>query len=100
MFASSKVSGSVWGRITDYVFGRSSLIGIDSLMLLTISGYATWSGMNDFIIGVSQSPGAAQGREIIGGLSVTNNMLVIAIVVALTFLMWLALRESFAAKRE
>lgn len=99
MFASSKVSGSVWGRIADYIFGRNSLIGIASLMLLTISGYATWSGMNDFIIGVSQSPGAAQGREIIGGLSVTNNMLVIAIVVALTFLMWLALRESFAAKR-
>lgn len=90
---------SVWGRIADYLFGRNSLIGIASLMLLAISGYATWSGMNDFIVGVSQSPVAARGREIVGGLSITNSMLVIAIVVALTFLMWLALRETFAAKR-
>ncbi|MEL7049226.1 MAG: hypothetical protein AAFO75_09760, partial [Pseudomonadota bacterium] len=58
----------------------------------------TWSGMNDFIVGVSQSPAAA-GRELPGGLSVTNEALVIAIVVALTFLMWLALRESFGAGR-
>ncbi|MBU2580866.1 MAG: hypothetical protein KJ622_03985 [Alphaproteobacteria bacterium] len=85
-------------RIVDYVFGRNALIGWASLMLLAISGYATWSGMNDFIVGVSQSP-AAQGRDIPGGLSVTNEALVIAIVVALTFLMWLALRETFAAKR-
>lgn len=85
-------------RIVDYVFGRNALIGWASLMLLAISGYATWSGMNDFIVGVSQSP-AAHGRELPGGLSVTNSALVIAIVVALTFLMWLALRETFAAKR-
>lgn len=85
-------------RVIDYIFGRNTLIGLASLMLLAISGYATWSGMNDFIVGVSQSP-AAQGREIPGGLSVTNEVLVIAIVVALTFLMWLALRETFAAKR-
>ena len=98
--ADSRTTGiSVWGRIADYLFGRNSLIGIASLMLLVISGYATWSGMNDFIVGVSQSPAAARGREIVGGLSVTNSMLVIAIVIALTFLMWLALRESFAAKR-
>ncbi|MGI9423158.1 MAG: hypothetical protein ACR2PA_08190 [Hyphomicrobiaceae bacterium] len=82
------------GRVIAYIFGRNTLIGIASLMLLTISGYATWSGMNDFIIGVSTSP-ASQGREIVGGLSVSNELLVIAIVVALTFLMWLALRESF-----
>jgi len=82
----------------DYTFGRNALIGWASLMLLAISGYATWSGMNDFIVGVSQSP-AAQGREIPGGLSVTNEALVIAIVVALTFLMWLALRETFGEKR-
>jgi hypothetical protein len=84
-------------RVIDYIFGRNALIGWASLMLLAISGYATWSGMNDFIVGVSQSP--AQGREIAGGLSVTNEALVIAIVVALTFLMWLALRETFATKR-
>ncbi len=84
-------------RVIDYIFGRNTLIGLASLMLLAISGYATWSGMNDFIVGVSQSP--TQGREIAGGLSVTNGALVIAIVIALTFLMWLALRETFAAKR-
>jgi hypothetical protein len=68
-------------------------------MLLVISGYATWSGMADFIIGVSTSPAAAHGREIVGGLPVSNEIVVIAIVVALTFLMWLALRETFGYKR-
>ena len=87
-----------WGRVADYMFGRNTLIGIASLMLLVISGYATWSGMHDFIVGVATSP-ANQGRELPGGLSVTNDMLVIAIVVALTFLMWLALRETFGAGR-
>lgn len=86
------------GRVIDYLFGRNSLIGLASLMLLAISGYATWSGMNDFIVGVSTSP-ASQGREIAPGLSVSNSFLVVAIVVALTFLMWLALRESFAYGR-
>lgn len=90
---------SVWGRIADYMFGRNSLIGIASLMLLVISGYATWSGMSDFIIGVSTSPAASHGREIVHGLSVSNDILVIAVVVALTFLMWLALRETFGYKR-
>lgn len=90
---------SLIGRVIDYLFGRNTLIGLASLMLLVISGYATWSGMNDFIVGVSTSPAAAQGREIVGGLSVSNSLLVIAIVVALTFLMWLALRESFAYGR-
>lgn len=92
---------SIWpglGRVIDYSFGRNALIGMASLMLLVISGYATWSGMNDFIVGVSTSPGV-QGREIVGGLSVSNELLVIAIVVALTFLMWLALRETFATGR-
>ena len=92
-------SQSRLSHFIDYVFGRNMLIGLASLMLLVISGYATWSGMSDFIVGVSQSP-AAQGREIPGGLSVTNEALVIAIVVALTFLMWLALRETFGAGRE
>ncbi len=84
------------GATIDYLFGRNSLIGIASLMLLAISTYATWSGMNDFIIGVSQGN---KSREIAGGLTVTNAMLVIAIVVTLSFLMWLALRESFGAGR-
>jgi hypothetical protein len=87
-----------WGRVADYMFGRNTLIGLASLMLLLISGYATWSGMSDFIIGASTST-ATQSREIPGGLSVSNHFLVIAIVVALTFLMWLALRETFGAHR-
>src|SRR5581483_7632650 len=33
------------------------------------------------------------------GMSVSNDVLVIAVVVALTFLMWLMLRETFGAKR-
>ena len=85
------------GRATDYMFGRNTLIGAASLMLLAISGYATWSGMSDFIVGVSQS--GSRGREIVGGLSVTNEALVITIVIALTFLMWLSLRESFGRDR-
>ncbi len=86
------------GRFIDYVVGRNALIGVASLMLLCISGFATWSGMTDFIIGVSTSPGST-ARETPLGLSVTNEFLVIAIVVTLTFLMWLALRETFAASR-
>ncbi len=89
-------SYSGWNRVVDYMLGRNAMIGLASLMLLVISGYATWSGMSDFIVGVQS--GASSGRDI-GGLSVTNDMLVIAIVVALTFLMWLALRETFGAQR-
>ena len=89
---------SQFGRVIDYRFGRNALIGVASFMLLAISGYATWSGMNDFIVGATQSP-ANQTRDVPGGLSVSNEFLVIAIVVALTFLMWLALRETFGAKR-
>lgn len=90
---------SRFGRVVDYIFGRNTLIGLASLMLLLISTYSTWSGMADFIVGVSQSPAAGQGREIVGGLSVSSEMLVIAVVVALSFLMWLALRESFGVGR-
>jgi len=77
----------------DYLFGRDALIGVASLMLLVISGYATWSGMSDFIIGVSSA--GVGGREIIGGYSVTNEALVVAIVATLTLLMWMCLRETF-----
>ncbi len=87
---------AIIGRIIDYLFGRNTLIGLASLMLLLLSGYATWSGMNDFIVGVSTSPVAEQGA---GALSISNSILVIAIVVALTFLMWLSLRETFAYGR-
>jgi hypothetical protein len=85
-----------WSRAVDYMFGRNTLIGLASLMLLVISGYATWHGMRDFIIGVSSSA-AAPSTE--GGLSVPNDVLVVAVVVALTFLMWLALRETFGPER-
>src|SRR5262245_25922719 len=85
-------------RIADYLFGRGARIGLASVMLLLISGYATWDGMRDFIVGVSSSP-ASREREIPGGLSIPNDVLVIAVVVALTFLMWLALRETFGAQR-
>ncbi len=87
-----------WGRAIDYLLGRNTLIGVASFMLLIISGYATWHGMRDFIIGVSSTP-TSQGQMLPGGLSISNDVLVIAVVVALTFLMWLMLRETFGAKR-
>ena len=83
-----------WKQVRDYLLGRSTLIGIASVMLLLISGYATWHGMRDFIVGVSSQP-----SQEAGGLSVPNDVLVIVIVVALTFLMWLALRETFGSHR-
>jgi len=86
------------GRVADYLLGRNTLIGVASLMLLMISGFATWHGMRDFIIGVATSP-AAQEQELPGGLTFSNDILVIVVVVALTFLMWLALRETFGARR-
>ncbi len=89
---------SLWARTADYLFGRNSLIGVASFMLLAISGYATWHGMSDFITGVSSTP-AGHGRELPGGFSVSNDVLVIVMVVALTFLMWLALRETFGVRR-
>ncbi len=81
-------------RTIDYVLGRNTLIGVASFMLLIISGYATWHGMRDFIVGVSATPTGESG-----GLSISNDVLVAAVVVALTFLMWLTLRETFGAKR-
>lgn len=86
---------SLISRTIDYILGRNTLIGIASFMLLLISGYATWHGMRDFIVGVSATPAAPAT----GGISVSNDVLVIAVVVALTFLMWLTLRETFGAKR-
>ena len=86
---------SLIGRTIDYIFGRNTLIGVASFMLLIISGYATWHGMRDFIVGVSSTATAPTG----GGISISNDVLVIAVVVALTFLMWLTLRETFGAKR-
>lgn len=83
------------GGFRSFLFGRNALIGIASLMLLAISGYATWIGMSDFIIGV-QSDAGPQAREIGGGLSVTNEALIIVVVIALTLLMYLALRETVA----
>lgn len=89
---------SLIAKTIDYILGRNTLIGIASFMLLIISGYATWHGMRDFIVGVSAQP-TSQGPMLPGGMSVSNDVLVIAVVVALTFLMWLMLRETFGAKR-
>ena len=82
-------------RAIDYVLGRNTLIGIASFMLLVISGYATWHGMRDFIVGVSSAQSASAGS-----MSISNDVLVILVVVALTFLMWLMLRETFGAQRQ
>src|SRR5499433_4280217 len=90
---------SLMGRVVDYILGRNTLIGVASFMLLILSGYATWHGMRDFIIGVSSTP-TSQEQLLPGGMSISNDALVIAVVVALTFLMWLMLRETFGAKRQ
>ena len=87
---------SMWGRVVDYLLGRNTLIGVASFMLLIISGYATWHGMRDFIIGASSSSAT---QDLPGGQSISSDVLVIAVVVALTFLMWLMLRETFGAGR-
>jgi hypothetical protein len=89
---------TAWARVIDYLFGRNALIGIASLMLLIISGYATWVGMSDFIIGVQAEDAPDRARDI-GALSVTNEVLIAVVVITLTFLMWLALRETFGAQR-
>ena len=91
-------STTSWGRVVDYIFGRNALIGFASLMLLVISGFATWHGMRDFVLGVSSSPGS-QEQQLPGGLVFSNDILVIVVVATLTFLMWLALRETFGAQR-
>ncbi|RTL66298.1 MAG: hypothetical protein EKK41_18870 [Hyphomicrobiales bacterium] len=80
-------------KAVDYILGRNTLIGIASFMLLIISGYATWHGMRDFIVGVATTQTSAPG------MSISNDVLVILVVCALTFLMWLMLRETFGAQR-
>jgi len=89
---------SLIARTIDYILGRNTLIGLASFMLLIISGYATWHGMRDFIIGVS-STSTSQGQLLPGGMSFSTDALVIAVVAVLTFLMWLMLRETFGAGR-
>ena len=98
MAAAQSEQRSLLGRATDYLLGRNTLIGIASIMLLLISGFATWHGMRDFIVGVSTSP-AGNAQELPGGMSFSNDFLVIVVVFALTFLMWLMLRETFAKGR-
>ena len=86
------------GGFGDYLFGRNAAIGMASLMLLTLSGYATWSGMHDFIVGFSNTSTVAE-RGLPGGLAFSTSALVVAVVIALTFLMWLSLRETFRARQ-
>jgi hypothetical protein len=95
--ADATTSMTVWARVTDYLFGRNALIGIASVILLMISGYATWSGMHDFIIGVSSQTRPV--REMPGGIFITSDVFVVVVVAVLTFMMWLALRETFRAGR-
>src|SRR5690606_28061287 len=45
------------------------------------------------------APHRAATQELPGGQSISSDVLVIAVVVALTFLMWLMLRETFGAGR-
>lgn len=95
---STEDKGGFWRsfyRVTDYILGRNSLIGVASLMLLALSGFATWHGMRDFIVGVSTT--TSQEQNLPGGMSVSNDALVIVVVATLTFLMWLMLRETFGA---
>lgn len=72
--------------VTDWALGRHTAIGLASLVLLALSGFATYRGMSDFITG-SQT-----GVVVSGGIAVEG--MVLAIVVALTLLMWIALRET------
>lgn len=93
--AAPRASGG-WRRGIDYILGRNTLIGIASLALLIISGYATWHGMRDFIIGVSATPTQPSTAP----LTISTDVLVIMVVATLTFLMWLMLRETFGGWRE
>jgi hypothetical protein len=83
-----------WAGIFDYLIGRNTLIGVATLMLLSISCYATWSGLHDFIIGISST-----SEHHLPGVAINSDAFVIGIVIALTFLMWLCLRETFGAQR-
>ncbi len=78
-------AGGGVNAVLNFLLGRSLAIGAASMMLLAISGYATWSGMSDFILGIQSS-----GAEV----DASTTALTVAIVVALTFLMWIALRET------
>ncbi len=88
-----------FSRVRSYLFGRNFIIGTASLMLLVISGFATWSGMTDFIVGAQGSGSDSVGKSI-GGIPITNDAIIIAIVVALSLLMWISLREAFGEERE
>jgi hypothetical protein len=80
--------------IFDYLIGRNTLIGVATVMLLSISCYATWSGLHDFIIGISST-----SEHHLPGVAINSDAFVVGIVIALTFLMWLCLRETFGAQR-
>ena len=69
-------------EIAGYLFGRNALIGAASFLLVIISGYATWHGMRDFIVGVSTGQANSDGA-----FSVSSDVLVAVVVIALTFLM-------------
>jgi hypothetical protein len=91
--SSARMQGYFAG-IFGYLIGRNTLIGVATVMLLSISCYATWSGLHDFIIGISSSP-----EHHLPGVAINSDAFVIGIVIALTFLMWLCLRETFGTQR-
>ena len=80
----------------DWLLGRNLAIGVASMILLALSGFATYRGMSDFIIGSQLSAG---GAAALATGEVTAEALVIAIVAALTLLMWIALRETVKPQR-
>lgn len=88
------VGRNVFQRGLDYILGRNFAIGLASMALLGISGFATWRGMTDFIAGI-QDNAASIANPLSGGTAA----LALAIVVVLTFLMWIALRETVKPQR-
>ena len=89
--AGSKDDVSVGAAALNWILGRNLVIGLASMVLLALSGFATYRGMSDFIIGIQTAPLSVQGAESHG---IAAELLVLAIVAALTFLMWIALRET------
>ena len=84
-----------WKRVNDYLLGRSTLIGIASLYApvhLRLRHLARHAGFHRRRLRLTRPIPPT-------GLSISNDLLVLLVVAALTFLMWLALRETFGSHR-
>ena len=66
------------------------ILNVTVLLLLAISGYATWRGLNDFVAVQDETAGLAADLGFAG--------LIAAIVIALTLAMYVALREMLKAR--